>query len=155
MVAIKNLDYNGQTGLQLSINSTNDEQRNKMFNNKSISLKELSEIMEDVDEPIGRKYCLNFAYSTDFEIDADKLKSLFDIEKFMVKITPIHNNNACRENNIETVDGYKYYYPYKKVEDELKSVGFDVLVFIPSMDEENGLVTCGNAILSGSCIKND
>lgn len=68
----------------------------------------------------------------------------------MIKITPIHNNTACRENNIETVDGYSSFAPYAKAEQELIDVGFDVLVFVPSMDEENGLVTCGNAVLGGS-----
>ncbi|KKK65683.1 hypothetical protein LCGC14_2971670, partial [marine sediment metagenome] len=96
-----------------------------------------------------RKYCLNFAYSTDFEIDAKYLRSLFDPDKFMVKITPIHNNNACRENNIRTVGGYDSYHPYARPERELIEQGFDVLVFVPSSDEEDGLVTCGNAILGG------
>ena len=29
-------------------------------------------------------------------------------------------------------------------------VGFDVLIFVPSSDEDGGRITCGNAILSGS-----
>ncbi|HCX20510.1 MAG TPA: hypothetical protein DHN29_01260 [Cytophagales bacterium] len=103
--------------------------------------------------PVSRKYCLNFAYSTSFEIDATKLASLFDPEKFMVKITPIHNNNACRENGIETVGGYHSYLPYLTPKDDLQKAGFDVLVFIPSMDEEDGLVTCGNAILGGGVLQ--
>lgn len=32
-------------------------------------------------------------------------------------------------------------------------VPFDVLVFVPSIDEEDGLVTCGNAVLGGSTLK--
>ena len=32
---------------------------------------------------------------------------------------------------------------------DLKGNGFDVIVFVPSYDEDNGLITCGNAILSG------
>ena len=43
--------------------------------------------------------------------------------------------------------------PYKDVEERLKGVGFDVIVFIPSKDEDNSLITCGNAILSGSTPK--
>ncbi|UVV53750.1 hypothetical protein NXY15_03760 [Bacteroides thetaiotaomicron] len=39
--------------------------------------------------------------------------------------------------------------PYKAVEEDLKGNGFDVIVFVPSYDEDNGLITCGNAILSG------
>jgi 23S rRNA (adenine2503-C2)-methyltransferase len=150
---IKNHFYNGQAGLQFSINSTNEEQRNEMFSGMSITLEELSKIATRMDPPTSRKYCLNFAYSTDFEIDANKLVSLFSPDKFMVKITPIHNNNACSENNIKTIDGYNSFHPYKQAEEDLKRVGFDVLVFVPSIDEEDGLVTCGNAILGGSELK--
>lgn len=50
---------------------------------------------------------------------------------------------------------YTSYLPYKKPEEDLKQAGFDVLVFVPSFDEENGLVTCGNAILGGSKLKLD
>jgi 23S rRNA (adenine2503-C2)-methyltransferase len=82
-------------------------------------------------------------------VDASKLADLFDPARFMVKITPIHNNNACRDNNIATIGGYDSYLSYSEPEARLKEAGFDVLVFVPSMDEEDGLVTCGNAVLGG------
>jgi len=149
-IYIKNHHFNGQAGLQLSINSTNESQRSEMFNDKQMRLLDIAKMADEWPEPLGRKYCLNFAYSTDYEIDAELLSMLFDPKKFMVKITPIHNNTACTENGIKTVDGYESYLPYRKPEEDLKRQGFDVLVFIPSMDEENGLVTCGNTILGGS-----
>ena len=147
-VNIKNELYRGQAGLQISVNSTNEDQRQKMFAGGSITLEDFSRIAARFPTPIGRKYCLNIAYSTDFEVDAIKLAKMFNVNSWMVKITPIHNNSACRENGIETVGGYDSYHPYRNVEQELKNVGFDVLVFVPSMDEEKGLVTCGNLILS-------
>ncbi len=150
---IKNGLYRGQAGLQLSINSTNEEQRNEMFDNKVLTLEELSNIVKDLDPPLGRKYTLNFAYSTDYKVDGEKLAKLFDPEYWMVKITPIHNNNSCKENGIETIDGYSSYTPYLKPEKSCKDAGFDVLVFIPSQDEEDGAITCGNAILAGSEVK--
>lgn len=150
---IKNNIFNGQAGLQFSINSTDENQRSEMFNNLQLSLEELSEIGKKMPYPISRKYTLNFAYATSFEIDAEKLRTLFDPEKFMVKITPIHNNNACRKNRIKTINGYESYQPYQISEEELKRVGFDVLVFIPSIDEEDGLVTCGNLVLGGGELK--
>jgi 23S rRNA (adenine2503-C2)-methyltransferase len=150
---IKNNIYNGQAGLQFSINSTDPKQRTEMFGGDQMELTEFAELANDLPDPIGRKYCLNFAYSTDYVIDAELLSILFDREKFMCKITPIHNNAACRENNIKTIGGYDSYLPYKKPEEDLKNAGFDVLVFVPSMDEEDGLVTCGNAILGGSELK--
>jgi 23S rRNA (adenine2503-C2)-methyltransferase len=150
---IKNSLYNGQAGLQLSINSTDEDQRDEMFSGMQTSLLDIAAMADRLPMPIGRKYCLNFAYSTDYIIDAELLSMLFDTNKFMVKITPIHNNSACRENNIKTIDGYSSYLPYKKPEEDLKRHGFDVLVFVPSMDEEDGLITCGNVILGGSELK--
>jgi 23S rRNA (adenine2503-C2)-methyltransferase len=150
---MKNDKFNGQAGLQLSINSTNEKQRDTMFDGMQLSLDKLGAVCETLPMPLGRKYCLNFAYSLDYDIDGEILKEFFDPEMFMCKITPIHNNLSCRERGIGTIDGYKSYSPYRAAERSLKDAGFDVLVFVPSMDEENGLITCGNAILSGSEIK--
>ena len=150
---IKNNVYNGQAGLQFSINSTSEEQRDRMFSSLQIRLADLAKIADRMPMPVSRKYCLNFAYATGFEIDASLIASLFDREKFMCKITPVHNNNACRKHHIKTVGGYDSYRPYRKPEEDLKAAGFDVLVFVPSLDEENGLVSCGNAILGGSSLK--
>jgi 23S rRNA (adenine2503-C2)-methyltransferase len=150
---IKNNIYNGQAGLQLSINSTDDNQRNIMFNNNCHNLETISYISKSLPNPLSRKYCLNFAYASNFKINQFKLAELFEPNKFMCKITPIHNNISCKKNKIETINGYTSYNSYREVEQNLKSVGFDVLVFIPSLDEEKSLITCGNAILSGSKIE--
>lgn len=147
---VKNRNSKGEAGLQYSINSTSDEQRNDMFNGNSLKLEEISEMSKKLPMPKGRKYTLNFALADNFEVDAEKLVKLFDINKFMVKITPIHNTGSCKSNNIQTSDGYTAYESYKDKEKALKDVGFDVLVFVPSEEEEAGLITCGNAILSGS-----
>ena len=149
-IDIKNEKFRGAAGLQFSINSTNDEQRNDMFNNSSLNLKQISEIGKSLIYPVGRKYALNFALADNYEINALKLRKLFNPKKFMVKITPLHATKSCNENNITTTDGYEYFTPYKKVEEELKNEGFDVLVFVPSYDEDLGRITCGNAILSGT-----
>lgn len=152
---IKNEMYNGQAGLQFSINSTSEQQRSEMFSDMQLSLDDLSKIADKMPLPVSRKYCLNFAYATGNEVDGEKLKKLFDSNKFMCKITPIHNNNACKDNGIQTIDGYSEYSPYESAEKSLKDAGFDVLVFIPSMDEEDGLVTCGNVITGGSKLRTD
>lgn len=151
--AIKNGGYNGQAGLQFSINSTNEEQRETMFQGMQTPLVELSEFCKTLPEPVGRKYCLNFALADEYETDGQRLRELFDPEYFMVKITPIHNNNACELNGIRTKEGYHSFTPYKTAEESFKKAGFDVLVFIPSQDEEDGIITCGNAILGGSELK--
>lgn len=150
---IKNEIYNGQAGLQFSINSTDENQRAKMFGGQAMRILDFAELVKKLPPPIGRKYCLNFAYATGNIVDVLLLAKHFSPDEFMCKITPIHNNNACRTNGVETVGGYDSYEPYRELEERLKRVGYDVLVFVPSIDEEDGLVTCGNAVLGGSKLK--
>jgi 23S rRNA (adenine2503-C2)-methyltransferase len=149
-VTIKNDSFRGDAGLQFSINSTSNKQRKEMFSGNSLSLEEISEIGKELEFPKGRKYALNFALADDYEVDADRLLDLFDPDKFMVKLTPLHLTDSCKDNKITTTGGYTNFTPYKEKEIALKKVGFDVLVFIPSLDEDEGRITCGNAILSGN-----
>lgn len=148
---IKNIQQKGEAGLQLSINSTDNVSRNEMFRNSSLSLEKISEVMRKVLDKtglIGRKIALNFAVHDNSIINGEKLRNLFDPRMFMCKITPMHMTNSCRSKNIITNSGYEYYHPYKEYEKELKDAGFDVIVFIPSREEDESRITCGNAILS-------
>jgi 23S rRNA (adenine2503-C2)-methyltransferase len=149
----KNYNYRGDAGLQFSINSTDNAQREKMFSGNSLSLEEISDIGNILPDPKGRKYALNFALADEYIVDAHRLKELFSPNKFMVKITPLHKTISCEDNNITTTGGYEVFTPYQKPERDLIAAGFDVIVFIPSYDEDLGLITCGNAILSGSTPK--
>lgn len=146
---VKNNRYNGDAGLQFSINSTDDAQREYLFSGNSLPLGVIAKIGRSLPMPKGRKYALNFALADNSIIDGKRLRELFDPEKFMCKITPLHRTTSCEQNGIATTDGYELFTPYKAVEEDLKANGFDVIVFVPSYDEDNGLITCGNAILSG------
>lgn len=148
--SIKNVLYKGNAGLQFSINSTDDAQREYLFSGNALSLKEISEMAKRLPMPKGRKYALNFALADNSVIDERVLINLFPADKFMCKITPLHDTKSCEENDLKTTGGYRSFTPYKDVETRLKSVGYDVIVFIPSYDEDHGLITCGNAILSGN-----
>ena len=146
---IKNYDFRGNAGLQFSINSTSDSERNEMFSGNSLSLNEISSIGKMLDSPKGRKITLNFAVAG-YEVDAEKLRDLFSPDKFVVKLTPMHKTHTALENGIKTDGDYTTMYPYQHIEEALKKVGFDVLVFIASEYEDLGRITCGNAILSGT-----
>ena len=146
---IKNDAYDGDAGLQFSINSTDDEQRKYLFSGSSLTLGQISDLADRLPKPKGRKYTLNFALADDSIIEGKMLASLFDPERWICKITPLHRTSAAEQNGIRTTGGYEAFTPYKAVEDDLKAHGFDVIVFVPSYDEDDGLITCGNAILSG------
>lgn len=144
---IKNDLYNGEAGLQFSINSTDDEQRNELFDGKSLTLSEISKLAKELPIPKGRKYTLNFPVTTQTILDAKKLSELFDKDKFIVKITPIHETHSAIENGFE-VSGYADYDVYRQFEQPLLDEGWDVIVFVPSKEEDSDRITCGNALIS-------
>lgn len=144
---IKNDFYGGEAGLQFSINSTNDEQRRELFDNKSHSLATISEMASRLPMPKGRKYTLNFPVTAQTILDAKELSRLFDKEKFIVKITPIHETASAVENGFE-VTGYSDYNVYRQFEQPLLEEGWDVIVFVPSKEEDSDRITCGNALIS-------
>jgi len=144
---IKNEYYDGEAGLQLSINSTSQEERREMFSGNAMSLCDISEMMKRIDKPKGRKYTLNFAIAG-YTIDAERLEGLFSPDDFICKLTPMHKTSAALKNGIETDGDYTESYPYEEDEYNLKKAGFDVLTFIASKEEDESRITCGNAVLA-------
>lgn len=97
--------------------------------------------------PKGRKYTLNFPVTAQTILDAKELSRLFDKEKFIVKIIPIHETASAVENGFE-VTGYSDYNVYRQFEQPLLEEGWDVIVFVPSKEEDSDRITCGNALIS-------
>lgn len=145
---IKNKDYDGEAGLQLSINSTDENQRNELFRGRSMSLEGIAYVARSLPMPKGRKYTLNFPVTDKTILDPKELSRLFDKDKFIVKITPIHETNEANANGINTPEGYYKYDVYRQFEQPLLYEGWEVIVFIPSKEEDEDRITCGNALLS-------
>lgn len=145
---IKNEDYNGEAGLQLSINSTDEEQRKELFRGRSMRLEDIAYVAKTLPKPKGRKYTLNFPVTDKTILDPKELSRLFDKDKFIVKITPIHETNEANANGINTPEGYYKYDVYRQFEQPLLDEGWEVIVFIPSKEEDEDRITCGNALLS-------
>jgi 23S rRNA (adenine2503-C2)-methyltransferase len=148
----KNENQKGEAGLQLSINSTNEKEREWMFSSNALTLEEIGKIVKNLPSSKGRKYTLNFAIAT-YEIDPNTLLRYFDPNDWICKLTPMHKTNTALKHDIKTEGDYTEIYPYLKDEQSLKDAGYDVLVFVASEYEDLGRITCGNALLGGSKIK--
>lgn len=145
---IKNRVYRGNAGLQLSINSTDEAERERMFSGNACTIAEISEIMRGI-VPVGRKITLNFAVAG-YTVDPAVLLKWFPPEWYIIKLTPMHKTSTACAAGVETIGDYTTPEPYQELEEKLKLAGYDVLVFIASNDEDAGRITCGNAILSGT-----
>lgn len=152
---IKNRLFHGEAGLQFSINSTDDHQRETQFGGMSMSLKDISYLADILPDPVGRKYTLNFAVTNDTILDAEKLSEYFDNEKFIVKLTPIHQTKSAVQNGFDVGSSYEDYDVYRKFEEPLLAQGWDVIVFVPSAEEDGDRITCGNALISETEEKNE
>ena len=139
--------FEGEAGLQISLNTTDDNIRCSTIPGAYSHAAIGSALRNTVIGLKGRKIALNFAL-TDAPVNAQELLNYFDPRHFMCKITPMHNTRAAIKNGMITDGGYDHYYPYKEVEEKLKAAGYDVIVFIPSKEEDASRITCGNAILA-------
>ena len=139
--------YGGEDGfgLQFSINTLNEDDRNKMFRNKSLSLQEIGDIIKELPYPKKRKYTLNFAVTSKSNLDVDLMSKYFDKEKCIVKITPIHETVEAVNEGYEIVHDFDV---YEKFEKPLVNDGWDVIVFVPSKEEDADRITCGNSLIA-------
>lgn len=145
---VKNEHYQGEAGLQFSINTTNDKIRMEQMRGKTLPLREISLLADALPNPIGRKYTLNFAVTKNTELDARMLTRLFDPKKFIVKLTPIHKTASAMENKYDTGNTYTSFDVYEKYESPLLAEGWEVITFVPSAQEDADRITCGNALIA-------
>jgi len=148
---LKNDVYQGEAGLQLSINSTDEYQRNSQFGDTSLGLADISNMCVMLPTPKGRKYTLNFAVTQETILNAKDLDYMFDRDNFIVKITPIHQTANALKSGYDVTTSYDKYDVYSQFEEPLLELGWDVIVFVPSKEEDEDKITCGNALISDSC----
>nr|DAT97359.1 MAG TPA: putative Fe-S-cluster redox enzyme [Bacteriophage sp.] len=139
--------YGGEDGfgLQFSINTLNENDRNEMFRNRSLSLQEISDIIKELPYPKKRKYTLNFAVTSQSNLDVDLMNKYFDKEKCIVKMTPIHETVEAVDEGYEIVHDFDI---YEQFEQPLVNDGWDVIVFVPSKEEDEDRITCGNSLIA-------
>ena len=132
-------------GLQFSINTLNEDDRNEMFRNQSLSLQEIGDIINELPMPRKRKYTLNFAVTSKCNLDPKLMDKYFNKEKCIVKITPIHETVEAVNEGYEIVTDFDV---YEKFEKPLVEDGWDVIVFVPSKEEDSDRITCGNSLIA-------
>ena len=78
-------------------------------------------------------------------IGKELMDKYFDKDRFIVKITPIHATEAAAVNNFTTEFDFDV---YDKFEKPLVDAGWQVIVFIPSHEEDADRITCGNSLIA-------
>ena len=132
-------------GIQFSINTLDEDKRNEAFNNESLSLKEIGELISKLPHPGKRKYTLNFAVTPESNLDVNLMNKYFDKDRCVIKITPMHRTYEAMKSGYEVIDGYD---GYEKFERPLVEDGWDVIVALISEEEDSDRITCGNSFIA-------
>lgn len=143
---IKNDVLDGDAGLQISFNTTDWNEKRKMFNGNDSSPWGIDCLMDGL-IPKGRKITINFALGG-WKIDPDILLEHFNPAHYLCKLTPLHRTRAVNNKDMMPPGDWTEYTPYEETEAALKKAGYDVIVFIASKEEDESRITCGNAILA-------
>lgn len=141
VLRVKEEIFDGFLHFQLSINSTNEDERRWLFHGaKVVSLDRLIEFF-DKQTITNRTITLNFICGEGWELKPDKLKGL-DPEKFVVKLIPLNKTTRGHRDGLKTFANYRNFDLLKQKGDEIRNLGLNVVVDTIAKCEEAGLC-CG------------
>lgn len=146
VISFKESIYNGRLHLQISCNSTDEEQRKYLFGGADVlSIEEVIDIVNNRNIT-NRTITLNFIVMDGIEVSVEKLRKMgLNGNKFTVKLIPLNSTNNAKENSLKTVANYSNYEKLVELGNEFKNVGVPVVVDAIAKCEEAGLC-CGQLV---------
>ena len=148
LLDVKNRLYpNGRFQFQYSIHTTDVALRDKLIPVRKWSFAQMANYGKCFYRTGDRKITLNFALAEGMPVDPDVMLRYFDPEHYLVKITPV--NPTCRavQNGLSThIDPYR---PEtgQVVAHSLTDAGYDVIVSIGEVEENEIGSNCGQYVL--------
>lgn len=148
LLDVKNRLYSNRCfQFQFSIHTTDVVLRNKLIPVRKWSFAQMASYGERFYLPGDRKITLNFALAEGMPVEPDVMLRYFDPDRYLVKITPV--NPTCRavQNGLST-----YIDPYcpetgQAVARSLTEAGYDVIVSIGEVKENEIGSNCGQYVL--------
>jgi 23S rRNA (adenine2503-C2)-methyltransferase len=147
LLAVKRSLYDDSFQLQFSIHSTEDASRDRLIPVPKWSFAEIAAYGARFRGGNGKKVSLNFALAQDTPLDPHVLRDAFDPEAFLIKVTPLNPTYRAASNHLASyIDPAAAEARYAIV-DELRDVGYEVLVSIGDVEENQIGSNCGQFVL--------
>ncbi len=148
LLEVKNHLYsNGKFQFQYSIHTTDVTLRNRLIPVRKWSFDQMAAYGERFFRPGDRKITLNFALAEGMPVEPDVLLHYFDPAHYLVKITPVNPTCHAVQNGLSThIDPYR---PEtgQAVARSLREAGYDVIVSIGEVRENEIGSNCGQYVL--------
>lgn len=149
LLLIKNEFYHDKLfQLQFSIHTTDRILRDRLIPIKKWDFEQIAEYGNRFYKNGNRKITLNFAAISGYPIDPCELLKYFDPEKFLIKITPLNPTYNRDKNSLASyVDPANLTTTYPVI-DELRAKGFEVILSIGELYENEIGSNCGQVLSS-------
>ena len=149
LLEVKNRLYlNGRFQFQFSIHTTDVALRDKLIPVRKWSFADMAAYGEQFYRHGDRKITLNFALAEGMPVEPNVMLRYFDPERYLVKITPVNPTCHAVQNGLSThIDPYR---PEtgQAVAQSLTEVGYDVIVSIGEVQENEIGSNCGQYVLN-------
>ena len=148
LVDVKNRLYaNGRFQFQFSIHTTDAALRDQLIPVRKWTFEQMAAYGERFLRPGDRKITLNFALAEGMPVEPEVLLRHFDPERYLVKITPVNPTCQAVRNGLAS-----YIDPHRpegraEVADRLVAAGYEVIVSIGDVRENQIGSNCGQYVL--------
>jgi 23S rRNA (adenine2503-C2)-methyltransferase len=148
LLEVKNRLYGGgRFQFQYSIHTTDVALRDRLIPVRKWSFGQMAAYGERFYRRGDRKITLNFALAEGMPVEPDVMLRFFDPERYLVKITPVNPTCHALQNGLSThIDPYR---PEtgQVVAQSLTEIGYDVIVSIGEVEENEIGSNCGQYVL--------
>ncbi len=147
LLKIKEQFYsNGRFQMQFSIHTTDLQKRDKLIPVSKMSFQEIAEYGKKFCVQGDRKITLNFIVLQDYPIDPEIIKSFFDPALFLIKLTPLNPTFCAKKNRLSSKLNPLDASSVSALVHTFRSLGFETLVSIGELQENNIGSNCGQYI---------
>ena len=138
----------GQFQFQYSIHTTDVALRDKLIPVRKWDFARMAAYGERFHRAGDRKITLNFALAADSPIETSVLMRYFDPTRYLVKLTPVNPTSRATQNNLGSHIDPTRPETAQSVVEPLMKAGFEVIVSIGEVEENEIGSNCGQYVLN-------
>lgn len=148
LLEIKNRLYSdGKFQFQYSLHTTDQSQRDQLIPVRKWNFSQMSKFGDRFLKEGDRKITLNFALAKNMAISENTLLEFFDPQKYLIKITPVNPTCQAVKNGLVSYIDPNNPDGQKELANRLNDSGYDVIVSIGEVEENQIGSNCGQYVL--------
>ncbi len=149
LIDVKNRLYSGgRFQFQFSIHTTDAARRDQLIPVKKWDFARMAMYGERFHRAGDRKITLNFALAENSPIEADVLARHFDPARYLIKLTPVNPTSRAAQNHLASQIDPTRPETAKSVARPLLEAGYEVIVSIGEVEENEIGSNCGQYVLN-------